>query len=96
MFQCLAEMGFSDTPFEYEVVNCNLCYQCDVVFEVEKQLCLPVAELESSFVCNEVKSSFVCNSRRASLRASLRALLATRRVENELILYVQSAWWWVW
>jgi hypothetical protein len=27
LFQYLVEMGFSDCPFEYRVVNCDLCYQ---------------------------------------------------------------------
>jgi hypothetical protein len=27
LFQCQAEMGFSHSPFEYRVINCDLCYQ---------------------------------------------------------------------
>jgi hypothetical protein len=32
LFQCLTEMSFSNSLFEYRVVNCDLCYQCDVFF----------------------------------------------------------------
>jgi hypothetical protein len=27
LFQCPAEMGFLHSPFDYRIVNCDLCYQ---------------------------------------------------------------------